>query len=190
MELTENLSPSKRGLEWSEDKRAKQSNGKNPQPLKDGQRVLDRERLRYEDDCRAFLYRHWTLKEALQHTALVYGRMRLHKESGMDHVRQFFAECGVEYKEACQLWGTLPHFVSHTLVQKFKNLQRRHNLTGFVKPTLRTAFLPQTIKLPRNYFMGRSGMPFPRNFHSKIQTRSWIDCLVLLLRTLYTCGEY
>mmetsp|Transcript_49738 Transcript_49738/g.118575 ORF Transcript_49738/g.118575 Transcript_49738/m.118575 type:complete len:660 (+) Transcript_49738:58-2037(+) len=98
-----------------------------------------RRRLRYEEDLRLNLYKHWTLEQSLMHSPYFYGTMRLHTEQGIRSLKAFFATCGINPSDYRQQYISMELGVRKNLVKKFRERGRQYGLGEKM-------FLPQFIK--------------------------------------------
>lgn len=90
----------------------------------------ERRRLRFEQDLRLTLYKHWTLEESIMHSSYFYGVMELHRDKGQRALKHFFATAGITPSDYRQLYTFVMLPVRKALHDKFTSKGRGYGLTA------------------------------------------------------------
>jgi len=100
-----------------------------PAPLiRPPRRKKGRQGLRFENDLRLTLYKHWTLERSLMHSSYFYGTLELHRESGLRSLKNFFATAGIAPHDFGQLFSAMDLPVKKALSQKFEKFGPAYGL--------------------------------------------------------------
>jgi len=97
-----------------------------PKPPRSAQ---GRQQLRFENDLRLTLYRHWTLEESMAHTAYFYGALELHRDKGKRTLKEFFATSGIPPSDYKQFYSCMQVRIRKTIHDKFRNHGKPYGLT-------------------------------------------------------------
>eukprot|EP00927_Polykrikos_kofoidii_P050457 TRINITY_DN44373_c0_g1_i1.p1 TRINITY_DN44373_c0_g1~~TRINITY_DN44373_c0_g1_i1.p1 ORF type:complete len:656 (-),score=128.70 TRINITY_DN44373_c0_g1_i1:32-1999(-) len=89
----------------------------------------EKRRLRFEQDLRLTLYKHWTLEDAIMHSSYFYGVMELHRDKGQRSLKNFFATAGIPPTDYKQLYTFMMLPIRKALHDKFRDKGRIYGLT-------------------------------------------------------------
>lgn len=85
--------------------------------------------VRFEDDLRLTLYKHWNIEDSMMHSAYFYGTMELHRDKGQRSLKNFFATAGIPVKDYQQLYSGVSLPIRKKLHQMFREHGKSYGLT-------------------------------------------------------------
>mmetsp|Transcript_114937 Transcript_114937/g.245405 ORF Transcript_114937/g.245405 Transcript_114937/m.245405 type:complete len:689 (-) Transcript_114937:74-2140(-) len=91
--------------------------------------AMARQCLRFENDLRLSLYKHWTLEESIMHSSYFYGTLELHRDKGLRALKAFFATAGIHPSDYRQLFSCMQIDVRKAIQKKFRDHGKGYGLT-------------------------------------------------------------
>lgn len=87
-----------------------------------------RSKLRFDQDLRLTLYKHWTVEESIMHTAYFYGTLELHRDKGLRSLKEFFATAGIPPSDCKQVYNEMSLPTRRELRGKFTKFGKSFGL--------------------------------------------------------------
>mmetsp|Transcript_8812 Transcript_8812/g.16812 ORF Transcript_8812/g.16812 Transcript_8812/m.16812 type:complete len:672 (-) Transcript_8812:97-2112(-) len=129
-----------------------------------------RQQLRFENDLRLTLYKHWTLEDAIMHSSYFYGTLELQRDKGLRALKNFLATAGIPPTDSRQLYSCMQLPVRKTLDKKFRSHGKAYGLTES------KMFLQQFIRE-----LGPLGEQYPALFLNELSSLDAVHIISALL---------
>jgi cell division control protein 45 len=84
--------------------------------------------VRFQQELRLTLQRHWNLEESIMHSAYFYGTMELYRDKGQRSLKNFFVTAGIPVKEYKQQYSGVSLPIQKRLHQLFREHGRSYGL--------------------------------------------------------------
>jgi hypothetical protein len=76
--------------------------------------------VRFQEELRLTLYKHWTLEDSIMHSSYFYGTMELHRDKGQRYLKNFFVTAGISLKDYQQQYSGVSLPIRHKLHEMFR----------------------------------------------------------------------
>mmetsp|Transcript_114196 Transcript_114196/g.333872 ORF Transcript_114196/g.333872 Transcript_114196/m.333872 type:complete len:653 (-) Transcript_114196:113-2071(-) len=107
------------------------SDDEDPAPARrpPARRSREKRSLRFENDLRMTLYKHWSLEESMTHSSYFYGMLELHRDKGLRSLKNFFATAGIPPSDYRQMFSCMQMKNQKSIQSKFRTFGKAYGLS-------------------------------------------------------------